>query len=1719
MRQLPLSDELVSVAYGAVLGAYDGIVGTVKTVVHPVDNILYPIAELTYHSVVLLGHRALTDHEDPELRAAMKELLQQDDTILPATNAYFEKCGQQLENIKTHFKNANLQEKTRMIAEFATGYYLTGKIINRVSAVRTAFKNKQYFGTWHEAPTYTLLEEFGARNVTPPPIKLLTIEDLLTCTQEQSYLCIYTTVAGKPKLLLATEEQAVAHMTRYTKADGNPVFTPNHWISHRDLAYGTHPYFAGSVRTIGDKVIRNVMPDEIPAQFRQGPIANTIRLPGGISNASPYETAGPHIRGLMEKALKDFGLQNVEGKFKEYYPANRGYRAGNVTRPEFLSAEQPITPHQLAFAALTGRVTVPNTPTSEWSDQTYQRLLTGFSQSAQTTESLRATYTTGTPQPKTRSQSAHESRRQYAGFSAQMDAADRNAQAQRSMLDQTQLHLRLNVPLPSKPLSISSSDTTKMVCDKIDGYFEDIIRNYLPPTQTLLRKMYYEDKNVTYGFHPGSAGTCSIKESKNDDIFVTINSQVENRPIAVRMIKIHEIAVHAGQLHQRIAQVGFDTYSRERNQFYKFTEQSVSLSEKILLDALPDKILSQELGRLEWKYELYDDQDMSVDNYVHLQHRHDHDKLTPHDHELFLCNPRVKSFLTDGIRQFYPNDSGNTGSTETYRKLLEATIRSFPQPREPQYSASTTAYPPTQPTQPASEKTLKMSAKASTAAKPKETAPTTAYDEKLNQAAQALRSMSKPHYTTRATAVPPKPTASAAQKKRADEIRRTNAATAKKRAEQNANNPQSKNLGVNNMFNRKASPEETQQLREIIVARKAQKENPTEKNIKSFASHTASFMDSTSKNMATIPGMRGASRTVSKISNGISGMVSSVGIGSGVGSAVTALGGSAATATAAASAATGFGIIVSAGLMVASLFFGEEESQPAGLSLEQMENLLDIKLAKIENILNTHHEINITYHERTQHMLHIGFSQMHAEHEAIFQRIISLENSFRQESAIASAKLDFISTKDLNEARSTIRDYNLGVNSIPSTITLEKALSTVKMWLTQYLKLPIFNDTFYASMPDRAIPLLESNINDNAKMFGFIASLLNKHFPNFIPKEFLQLPSLPGFEDLMNDFLDALDKAQIEGRIESRDAYHDICAKLKSTLNLYLQFSKFLKDNPQLIQALFDKYHMNSSKEILMILKSIVHLIENEKFNAKLALIEKSNRQLITASFTGDMWDHLPNTLSESERVRKMFGFLSQGKVPALSGKYMILPKGMRYERLPEHICFHDGGVIRWGSSATGRDVLGISFGPTDVYSKTPPKPAAFYTTSLLLLCLSSGYADANFFRNSTLRQEAWKFISTFGGIHSYHPDSSKWQSKIYWPKCYRNSAYFTERNKLAEEPIFNGHVSNYHRIWWEADERLPQEYLSILNSTILEQDKLKIAFQYILKCLAGDLTGAQAFAKTVDPYCLLFLIPMISTSESPEGRPDIFETYIKSCPLVDDFDFAKTIVGWDRTPLMLAAEQGLIHVVTFLLSKMKRNDIAKLSSENKTAAQYAREQEFNNVATMIDQASRRVSQNAIVPVKAQTALEKSLTESITMIDDYQTGFKEAAKRRAEEQQAQQQAAAAEAIQRKNEEQKNTALGEGYETDEKDYGGQCAIFKDVTEKFCRTKKLSTASFWRRPTDIPKLNHPGCRIDTLPVQSDRASLFNALQEQGVSVEKKRVNNEDRLVVNLPTIEVI
>lgn len=166
------------------------------------------------------------------------------------------------------------------------------------------------------------------------------------------------------------------------------------------------------------------------------------------------------------------------------------------------------------------------------------------------------------------------------------------------------LYRSIHVPVPTKAFAINPKDKSEEVCAKLDALFDDITQGYPADTRNLVRAMYYEDTGVfpLHGLVVEQSAFAMWQifqdEETVDGVHVTfIDQALIGCPITAKFCKMHEIAGHAGQAHQRISQIGLDGFLVECSSgvFNSFTDQSVSLAEKVILDAMPMHILQRDL--------------------------------------------------------------------------------------------------------------------------------------------------------------------------------------------------------------------------------------------------------------------------------------------------------------------------------------------------------------------------------------------------------------------------------------------------------------------------------------------------------------------------------------------------------------------------------------------------------------------------------------------------------------------------------------------------------------------------------------------------------------------------------------------------------------------------------------------------------------------------------------------------------------------------------------------------------------------------------------------------------------------------------------------------------------------------------------------------------------------------------------------------------------------
>ena len=213
------------------------------------------------------------------------------------------------------------------------------------------------------------------------------------------------------------------------------------------------------------------------------------------------------------------------------------------------------------------------------------------------------------------------------------------------------------VPLPSAPLHISSklfgfSVDVDVICREIDRYVDDVMRGFSEPVKQLLHDMYYHKKNVDISQEMLlSTNVGGYAEAYHIPLMVKIDSQLAKCPIFFRMTLMHEL-IHIGQAYEWILKFGPAHFRSHFRVFAKFTEQSVTIIEKQLTNKLPIKAILQQakyIPSFMIAFQLIADvflrREMSLTQYIQLQHRGNHDNLSLYDHASFLSHPQVYEFL------------------------------------------------------------------------------------------------------------------------------------------------------------------------------------------------------------------------------------------------------------------------------------------------------------------------------------------------------------------------------------------------------------------------------------------------------------------------------------------------------------------------------------------------------------------------------------------------------------------------------------------------------------------------------------------------------------------------------------------------------------------------------------------------------------------------------------------------------------------------------------------------------------------------------------------------------------------------------------------------------------------------------------------------------------------------------------------------------------------
>lgn len=199
------------------------------------------------------------------------------------------------------------------------------------------------------------------------------------------------------------------------------------------------------------------------------------------------------------------------------------------------------------------------------------------------------------------------------------------------------LYKSIHIPIPRKPFEVSDSDTADQICTKLDGLFNDITEGYPSETRSLVRAMYYENEGVfpiTDLINEQAAfATWQVFQDEEEPQgvhVVFIDQAIAPCKIVEKFCKMHEVAGHAGQAHQRISQIGINDFLKEcaSGVFNKFTDQSVSLAEKVILNALSMTMIDRDLAEATDKRaataffnQFYDMKRYNYEDYTLLLHR------------------------------------------------------------------------------------------------------------------------------------------------------------------------------------------------------------------------------------------------------------------------------------------------------------------------------------------------------------------------------------------------------------------------------------------------------------------------------------------------------------------------------------------------------------------------------------------------------------------------------------------------------------------------------------------------------------------------------------------------------------------------------------------------------------------------------------------------------------------------------------------------------------------------------------------------------------------------------------------------------------------------------------------------------------------------------------------------------------------------------------------
>jgi len=223
------------------------------------------------------------------------------------------------------------------------------------------------------------------------------------------------------------------------------------------------------------------------------------------------------------------------------------------------------------------------------------------------------------------------------------------------------------IPFPSTPFKISSKDRNEDIANKLDQLFDEISACYPPHIRKELERMYYDGKNVgfrndllknshAFGMHD------KIIHNGQIEFIVIADSTFQKTPLFLKLLLIHEIAIHIGQSYMLAEEVmrangGCAPLSIYDRWFHQFSELAAAQIDKLIIDAIPIKAWKEDLSEGKMKHikptleRIRKWRGMSYEDYTSLQHRINTNEgdIADATYQTFICRQDVCDF----IKQIY----------------------------------------------------------------------------------------------------------------------------------------------------------------------------------------------------------------------------------------------------------------------------------------------------------------------------------------------------------------------------------------------------------------------------------------------------------------------------------------------------------------------------------------------------------------------------------------------------------------------------------------------------------------------------------------------------------------------------------------------------------------------------------------------------------------------------------------------------------------------------------------------------------------------------------------------------------------------------------------------------------------------------------------------------------------------------------------------------------